>query len=615
MTPRVAIIGGGLAGLTAAHRLLARNIDVTVIDKGRHVGGRMCTRSVELPDGRTARFDLGPPILYARLHHARGLPTYGVTNLATELPGNELFGHREVGRIGAEGEPGGYGPITGLTAAGGMRELAFRLTAAHGDPLHFRDHTLAERLERTDDGWRVHTRSLRDGFEHDRECQRSRSHAARSAGARTAPAQPRHASGRDPRLAPKGGVLALHRDLRRVHRPRPAPVGRRLARRRAVGVDQRQRGEGGVAGCVVDHRAVDRRVGGGALERARCAGVGTAPAAVAGVGRLAGEPRERVGASVAVGEAARARALAVRGAPRPRRGARRRRVRRAAPDPVDAAVASGEAATLRMGVLLTALARADDRYTVARPKRYTLEIAVSTPEEARLAEVYGADRLELSSGLEVGGLTPSFGLFREVRDRAQIPVYVLIRPRPGGFAYTGREFAVMRADAQMFLAEGADGIVFGALTTRRADRHRPLPRSSSNWPTVRPCSTARSTSSPTRGRTGRTHRPRFRARTDERGRIDGRGRYEPARGARPARRLADRGAARREHPPAQRGRPHPRDAVRSGPLVGPSARYRRSAPRGPPAACARGWGGAGGTERGARGCRRLQLDRLADSLS
>ena len=97
------------------------------------------------------------------------------------------------------------------------------------------------------------------------------------------------------------------------------------------------------------------------------------------------------------------------------------------------------------------------------PPRYLLEIAVGTPDEARRAAKGGADRLELSSGLELGGLTPSLGLFRAVRACVEIPVYVLLRPRAGGFHYLPGELAAIRADAELFLAEGADGIVLGIL--------------------------------------------------------------------------------------------------------------------------------------------------------
>jgi copper homeostasis protein len=106
-------------------------------------------------------------------------------------------------------------------------------------------------------------------------------------------------------------------------------------------------------------------------------------------------------------------------------------------------------------------------------RRVTLEVAVSTPDEAAEAEAAGADRLELSGALDVGGVTPSLALFRATRDAVRLPVWVLLRPRPGGFAYSEREFAVMTADAEPFLSEGAAGIVFGILTPDgRIDRAR-----------------------------------------------------------------------------------------------------------------------------------------------
>jgi copper homeostasis protein CutC len=104
--------------------------------------------------------------------------------------------------------------------------------------------------------------------------------------------------------------------------------------------------------------------------------------------------------------------------------------------------------------------------------RYTLEIAVSTPDEAVIAAANGADRLELSSGLEVGGLTPSLHAFLAVQEEVSIPVYVLLRPRPGGFLYSGREFALIERDAGEFLKRGASGIVFGILSPGGIDHTR-----------------------------------------------------------------------------------------------------------------------------------------------
>jgi copper homeostasis protein len=96
-------------------------------------------------------------------------------------------------------------------------------------------------------------------------------------------------------------------------------------------------------------------------------------------------------------------------------------------------------------------------------KRITLEVCVTTADEAVTAAAAGADRLELCTALEVGGVTPSPGAFLDARAAVRIPTYVLIRPRPGGFVYAPREFATIRRDAEWFLTHGADGIVCGVL--------------------------------------------------------------------------------------------------------------------------------------------------------
>ncbi len=62
-----------------------------------------------------------------------------------------------------------------------------------------------------------------------------------------------------------------------------------------------------------------------------------------------------------------------------------------------------------------------------------VEICVQSLEGAIMAKECGADRIELCSALEVGGLTPNMGLFTEVKRQINIPVHVLIRPRVGAF--------------------------------------------------------------------------------------------------------------------------------------------------------------------------------------
>src|SRR5438445_4405488 len=96
--------------------------------------------------------------------------------------------------------------------------------------------------------------------------------------------------------------------------------------------------------------------------------------------------------------------------------------------------------------------------------RVLLEVAVASVEDALAAQEGGADRLELNAALALGGLTPSLGTLIEVKAAVKLPVLVLVRPRPGGFAYGEADFHVMRRDVDLALGHGADGVVFGILT-------------------------------------------------------------------------------------------------------------------------------------------------------
>jgi len=93
-----------------------------------------------------------------------------------------------------------------------------------------------------------------------------------------------------------------------------------------------------------------------------------------------------------------------------------------------------------------------------------LEIAANSVDSALAAQAGGADRLELCTALELGGLTPSPALIALARERLGIPVHVLIRPRAGDFVYSGAEHRTMLADIAHCAAAGCDGVVTGALT-------------------------------------------------------------------------------------------------------------------------------------------------------
>lgn len=93
-----------------------------------------------------------------------------------------------------------------------------------------------------------------------------------------------------------------------------------------------------------------------------------------------------------------------------------------------------------------------------------VEACVDSVLSALAAERGGAGRLELCANLPEGGTTPSAGMISAVKIAVRIPVYVLIRPRPGGFVYTDAEVGVMRLDVEASRMLGADGVVIGALT-------------------------------------------------------------------------------------------------------------------------------------------------------
>ncbi len=121
----------------------------------------------------------------------------------------------------------------------------------------------------------------------------------------------------------------------------------------------------------------------------------------------------------------------------------------------------------------------------AGPESVAVEVCVESLAGLRAARAAGARRVELCSGLDVGGLTPSRGLLEACLAEGGIEVVVLLRPRGGDFLYAPDELAVLERDLDAARAAGAAGVALGCLTpdgdvdaaatARLVARARPLP--------------------------------------------------------------------------------------------------------------------------------------------
>jgi copper homeostasis protein len=94
---------------------------------------------------------------------------------------------------------------------------------------------------------------------------------------------------------------------------------------------------------------------------------------------------------------------------------------------------------------------------------HILEIIVCTVEDAVAAERGGADRLEIISHYEVGGLTPPFDLVREITSTVKIPARVMLRESEPFVVTDGGEIERLRDAARAFARLPIDGFVLGFL--------------------------------------------------------------------------------------------------------------------------------------------------------
>lgn len=92
-----------------------------------------------------------------------------------------------------------------------------------------------------------------------------------------------------------------------------------------------------------------------------------------------------------------------------------------------------------------------------------IELCTGSIEDVILAAELDVDRIELNSGMAVGGLTPPAGLVAAALRTFDGPIIAMVRPREAGFAYTNAEFTQMLNDCEFLLASGVEGIAIGFL--------------------------------------------------------------------------------------------------------------------------------------------------------
>ena len=93
----------------------------------------------------------------------------------------------------------------------------------------------------------------------------------------------------------------------------------------------------------------------------------------------------------------------------------------------------------------------------------TIEICAQSITSALAAQEGGANRIELCTALEVGGLTPSAATIVEAKRLLTIDICVLIRPRAGDFLYSDIEFEIIKKDILFCKEQGIQGVVVGIL--------------------------------------------------------------------------------------------------------------------------------------------------------
>ncbi len=101
-----------------------------------------------------------------------------------------------------------------------------------------------------------------------------------------------------------------------------------------------------------------------------------------------------------------------------------------------------------------------------------LEVCANSFASAQAAAKGGAIRVELCENMAEGGTTPSYAQIKLCKERLQLQVWPIIRPRGGDFLYSEDEFELMKEDIKLCKSLGCDGAVTGILTVNGEIDHK-----------------------------------------------------------------------------------------------------------------------------------------------
>ena len=96
------------------------------------------------------------------------------------------------------------------------------------------------------------------------------------------------------------------------------------------------------------------------------------------------------------------------------------------------------------------------------------EACVTNYLQAQRAFELGAKRLELCFDIGNGGVTPSYGTAKQIKENINIPLFCMIRPRGGNFIFNENEIKIMLDDIFILVKYAKiDGIVIGCLNNNQ----------------------------------------------------------------------------------------------------------------------------------------------------